>query len=136
MGVLMVGRQFVVVSTTFSNFLLGVAINPEITFVNDGTSLMRDSGGSNVPGANWGNPAPLSGIGSSYWVKCELSSGTAAVTGTVGSWVALSTSPSWRINAPGAGAVSARNLTYQIATDALGASVVGSGTLELECDRS
>jgi hypothetical protein len=77
----------------------------------------------------WYTPTTTS-IGNSYWVRATLNSGT-AVTGTVGSWLALTAARSWTQSASGGNTVTSV-LSIDISSSATGTPVVATGLITLE----
>ena len=131
------GSGVVINSNNYTNELLGVATNPALNFVTDGTTT-KTTGAGTVADSNWATPT-TTGIGSSYWLKLTLGSGSGTATGgsdATGVWLALSSTRNYGILAAPAGQVRNRNLTYQIASDSGGVTIVGSGNISLESDRS
>ena len=98
-----------------------------VQFNSDGTILLTASfAGAATGPANWYAP-PVSGVGSSYWVRWTLTAGT-FTTGTAGVWLSLATGASvGKSLGSGTGAASA-TFTVQIASDAAGATILSTST--------
>lgn len=97
------------------------------TFQPNGTNTITT--GTNATPVNWMSVAPQPGIGSFYWIRVTdtgLASGTAAaLTGAaVSGWVTLASNPAYTIPS----GIGARNFSYQISSDSGGATIVASGT--------
>ncbi len=106
------------------------SLAPTVTFVTDGT-LTRSFGGGVVTAA-WGTPT-VTAIGNNYWVKVTTTSGTISNSG---SWLALTTNRAFAGPTTTAGNDVTAGGDYQISTDFSGATVVGSGTLTFDNDRT
>jgi hypothetical protein len=136
-GILMGGGTFVPAGGAYDNTLVTVAVAPRVTFNDDGTVYRRDSSGASVAYSTWGAPTPFSGAGSLFWINFTLVGGGAgAVTGTTGSWLSLAAGQFIGVVSAAGGAVTVRAFTYEIASDAAGLTVVASGTVDVENDRS
>lgn len=97
-----------------------------LTLGTDGTINNGSNDSSGGP-AYWYTPTTV-GIGSNYWVRMTLNSGDAFTTGTVGSYLQLSSSRAWTLQEAVIG-TKTNSCTIQIATDSGGANVVASGTI-------
>ena len=77
--------------------------------------------------AVWVTPA-IAGVGSSFWAKVTLASGTAPNSGTVGSWISLSTDPEWLWWLASASVVASISavINVEISTSVTGTPVVAS----------
>jgi hypothetical protein len=102
-----------------------------VTFGTDGSISFNGSG----PAAdtNWRRPT-LAGVGSSFWVRATVNSGTLS-SGTSGSWLQLNSARSWTKTSTGAGLLTC-SITLQVASDAGGTNIVSSGTYSLQADSS
>lgn len=105
---------------------IGVNSFASITLGSNG--VVSYSGGNTdntSPGANWFSPTQA-GVGSLYWVRATVTSGTATDTGTFGSWLSLSAGQSWGQNA----AIGSKSTTFtlEFASDAAGANIVKTVT--------
>jgi len=128
--------SFTPVNAAVNSLITGSSYAPQVRFQSDGSTLVRTFSGALAAGASWGTPT-TSGAGAGYWIKVELSAGSASVSGdAISSWLQLNVERVWGIAAAPFGSVSERALTFQIATDAAGATVVASGTIDLSSDRS
>lgn len=93
----------------------------------DGTA-QYDSFGSPV-NFNWHAPT-TTGIGSSYWCRMTVNSGTALTGSATGSILALSSNRNWTLTRSGVG-VNTTNATLEIFSDAAGANLVASRTITM-----
>lgn len=118
-------------STTVTN------VNPQVFFNDDGSCQEKLSDNSLVASPPWADPI-FAGLGSRYWWKgVQISgSGTYNSSTPLNTWVALSTAPHVGMTAAPIGQARSLNFTYQIASDAGGVNVVGSGTIALDSERS
>ena len=126
-------RKFYTSSDTVASFsawhLEGDAVSgtatASITFHSDGTVT-----GFGVPSdvSSSGSTAYLNttgtGLGASYWIRATATSGS-ITSGVVGSWLQLNTDWTWTKSGTLSGSVT---LTFEIATDSLGASIVLTST--------
>ena len=105
----------------------GGAASGVVQFNSDGTILLTASfAGAATGPANW-YAAPVSGVGSSYWVRWTLTGGT-FTTGTAGAWLSLASGASvGKSLGSGTGAASA-TFTVQIASDAAGVTILSTST--------
>ena len=85
---------------------------------------------SSQPGTflNWYLPN-TGGIGSSFWVRATIISGT-FTSGTAGSWLQLNAARTWTRNQLVVGAASVQ-FTLELASDAAGANIVATCTCTL-----
>ena len=83
---------------------------------------------------NWATPT-LIGIGNNYWVRATLLSGTAPSSGSIGVWLALSSTRSWTNAMTGTG-TKISELTFEISSDAGGVVIVSSGTFTITAEAS
>jgi hypothetical protein len=86
-----------------------------ITFSPDGTI---SNGGRWYSNANGGGKA---------WIRATLTAGTNPTSGAMGSWQSLATARSWTNTRTSIGGASS-TITFEIARDAAGASIVSSDT--------
>jgi hypothetical protein len=110
-----------------------IAIDPAdataaLIFNSDGSGEMN---GTVSNPFSWFEPETV-GIGSSYWIRLTVNSGTSP-SGTVGVWLALSSSRSWTLTRTTIG-VSTGNYTLEIASDSGGVSVVASASITMTAD--
>lgn len=137
-GILMAmlgGQGFRVVGGNFGSICAGTTAAPQGRFQSDGSVLLRQSDLSYLT-SQWGDPV-IAGIGASYWIKATLGAGTATVGGdATGTILRLDVERSWSIAAAPLGGSNTRTLSYQIFSDAAGTTVVGSGNLTLQSDRT
>jgi hypothetical protein len=82
-----------------------------------------------LSGTNWYVPTTF-GIGSSYYIRATLSSGSTP-SGSLGTWSALTSDAVWTINASGAGALAECELFIEISSNSGGSPVVASGNVNL-----
>jgi hypothetical protein len=116
-------------NAVFSAYATGTATaTGGIRFNPDGTVSRRSgTSGSYVAAGNWHAPT-TAGIGSTHWVRAVVRSGsTAPMSGTVGSWLQLSTARTWSNTASSPGDDESSDLDYEIATSAGGTPVVATG---------
>jgi len=129
------GGSVVINSNNYSDSYLGVATNPAINLQTNGTTTRGNASAT----TNWATPT-TTGIGANYWLKLVLGAGNGTATGTssaLGVWLSLSaSSQGYGILAAPAGQVRTRALTYQLSSDSGGSVIVGSGSIQLESDRS
>jgi hypothetical protein len=116
---------------TFSGTTAGSTATVGMTFTTAG-DVNRDFGGSTFQ-HRWYNPN-TTGIGSNFWIRVTLSSGTTP-TGSLNSWLQLSTNRSWSVARPTVG-TNTSVLAVSIATDAIGANIVATGSYTLSATRS
>jgi len=79
---------------------------------------------ANYP-SNWATPT-TTGIGSSYWARVTVTSGT-LTSGTTGSWVQLSSNTTWSKNTTGTGGATVL-FTLEIASDSGGSNILVTKT--------
>lgn len=106
-----------------------------LSFNTDGsiTSTGTTTGsGPNLGHSKWFIPLSA-GIGSSYWIRATLSSGNAWTSGTMGSWIQLSSIRTWTTNAAG-GSVKSNVTLFEIASDAGGSNIVATGSITTTAD--
>lgn len=118
-----------------SNF--GSTCSASLTVGSDGSFSVGGTGSivSNTIGSDaWYYPN-LAGVGSSYWVRATLSSGSTPSTGTMGSWQQLSSGRTWS-NSSGGGAFGSRTSTilFEVSTSSGGTPVVCSGTVTITAE--
>lgn len=95
-----------------------------ITVNSDGTvSRVGNESLGTMP--NWFSPT-TTGAGNSYWLRATATSGSPS--GTLNTWIALSTNRSYSVSRATAGTTSA-NLTFEIATDSAGTNIIRTYTL-------
>ena len=117
-------------STTVTN------VNPQVFFNDDGSCQEKLSDNSLAPSPPWADPIQA-GLGSRYWWKGIQTTGNGTYAGsTLGAWLALSGAPHVGMTAAPLGQARNLNFTYQIASDAGGTNIVGSGTIALDSERS
>lgn len=87
-----------------------------------------------VTGDNWYTPNTTS-IGSGYWIRATLSSGSVPSSGTMNTWLQLSSARQWN-NSSGGGAFGSRSSTvlFEISSSSGGSPVVCSGTVSITAD--
>lgn len=110
---------------------------PNVTFLNDGTTTYLSNAGVTTPDTPWGLPT-TPGIGSFYWIRFTNTSGAGVYNGVgVGAtWNSLAAGVSIGINAAGPGLAVSRVCSYDIASDAAGATIVASGSCNFASDRT
>lgn len=109
---------------TDGTFSATATVDAAISFTND------------AAGDLWFAPAEA-GIGTAYWVRATLTSGSAPSSGTTGAWQQLSTARAWAYNSGTGGPSSSRSgtLLLEISSDSGGASIVASGSYYIEASR-
>lgn len=103
---------------------VNVAPAASLTLNTDGT--MSATGNISTVGANWGTPT-TTGIGASYWARMTKNSGANPTTGTLNTWLQLSSQRVWSWQSDPNDA----NVTLEIATDSGGSNVVDSVTFDV-----
>jgi hypothetical protein len=103
-----------------------------LTLGSSGTITYAGSGSGG--GANWFTPTTAS-IGSSYWAKLTVNTGTAPNSGTVGSVVSLSAGQAWTWSRSTNGTTNA-TCTLQIFSDAGGTSLVATDNFSVVVERT
>lgn len=140
--ILAVGFMAILLAGGGAVSLVGAAVGDDI--LQPATASCSFTFGTDGAGTFTGNLSPAStpwftpltaGIGSSYWVKVTLNTGTAPGGDVTGSWLALSSARSWSLTRAINGTVS-NNLTVQIASDAAGANVVATATFTMTATRN
>lgn len=120
---------------THERSILGSSgLTASVSFLTDGNI---DTGGGGtatidtLDADTWYSPATV-GIGSSYWIRATLSSGSTPTSGTLNTWLQLNTARSWSNNS-GAGAVGTRTstLSVQVSSSSTGTPVVCSGSVTI-----
>jgi len=101
-----------------------------IVFYTDGDVKSYRTGNVVQQDTSWYRPDPTPGIGASFWVRATQTSGTVS-SGTVGTWLPLTSSQSWTVIRSTAGSKSC-TLLIEIATDSAGTNVVTSDSLTLQ----
>lgn len=94
-----------------------------LTLSTDGSQ--STAGTDSVAGASWWTAAPQTGIGSSFWAKMTVNSGSALSGAATGSVLALSSSRTWSLSRTGTG-TNTSNVTLEIFSDAGGTQLVAS----------
>lgn len=103
-----------------------------VSFNADGTTTVDvldagDPGSTVTDLADWWTAAPQTGIGSSYWIRATVNSGTGGTfSGTTGSWLQLSANRSWSVSS--STGVGIRTLTLEISSSATGSPVLATYT--------
>lgn len=108
-----------------------------ITFANDGSvnkTVIPFDGGSTVFPTDW-YLAHTGSIGSSYWIRATLSSGTSPTTGSIGTWLSLSSGYAWSLHA-NTGSIKTCTLFIEIASDSGGVNIATNGYVSLDADAS
>lgn len=100
-----------------------------LRFLSNGTTEQADETGQWGPSIAWFLPA-TSGIGSSYWIRFTVVSGTPD-TGTFGTWQALSATRTVAESRT-SGAFEICRIRYEISSNSSGTRVVSSGYIDLE----
>jgi hypothetical protein len=98
-----------------------------LSFNTDGTISV--TGLDSSAGPNWRSPT-LAGIGSSYWYRLTVNSGTSPTGASVGAWIQGSVTRTWTWTRVIPGVTSAA-CTIEVSGDSGGVSVVGSDTFNV-----
>lgn len=116
------------------------ACSVTVTFETDGTVTGSEGGPAGTftngaAGDTWYEPT-LAGIGSSYWIRATLTTGSAPSTGTMNTWQQLTSPLAWSYNSGTGGAVSSRSGTvlFEISKTS-GGAVVCSGSYVFYAER-
>jgi hypothetical protein len=97
-----------------------------LEFDTDGDGSMQ----GNVTNAfEWFSPV-TPGIGTGYWIRLTVNSGTSPSGSAVGSWLQLSSARSWSLTRTTIGTFTG-NYTLEIATDSGGTNIVASQTINM-----
>jgi hypothetical protein len=105
-----------------------------VDFNSDGTGTSTAA----ISGTNswsWYSPTTTN-IGSSFWIRATLVSGTTPTSGTMNTWISLSTGPNWSNTLSGTG-FRVSEIQFDIATDSAGTNIVAtdaSVTITAEVD--
>lgn len=100
-----------------------------LRFQTDG-EVWADTSGSYTFRHRWYTPT-TAGIGNSYWVRATVTSGVTPTTGTVGSWLALSSNQTWTVTQPGEDGITASVLSISIASDSGGSNILATASYTL-----
>lgn len=110
--------------------------NAIIGFQTDGT-LTSNATPSASPaisvGSTWRNGAPITGIGSLYWVRATLLSGTNPTTGTMGVWTQLSVAQSYANTRASVGTTTS-TILFEFSLNSAGTAIIGSATVILRAE--
>jgi hypothetical protein len=109
----------------------GSGVTASARFNTDGSITYVQSGGAASGPANWFSP-PGGTPGNSYWVRFNVTSGALTQNDAPG-FTALTTNRIMRLTVAGLGVGSA-NGTIQVAADAGGVTILGSGTFSISCN--
>lgn len=110
------------------------AATATVSFYADGylSGSINGTGSNGASGDNWFMPNET-GIGSSYWIRATLSSGSTPNNGNpgIGTWLQLNTTRTWGYSS-GGGTIGTRTgtLLFQIASDSGGTNIVASGSFD------
>lgn len=96
----------------------GWDFNSDGTVDNEATAGISQFNG----GVEWIDLSPTG----SYWIRATLNAGNAPDSGTLGTWLALTISRSWRWTITGTGTTSG-SVKIEIATDSGGSTIVATG---------
>lgn len=119
------------------------AVSVNILFNNTGACVVTFGGNSSgtvdtVDTSNmWARPAHA-WFGLNHWIRATLTSGTAPSTGTMNTWLALSTNRNWtvaRTQGEGVG-TDTSTILFEISTSSSGSPVVASGTITITGNRT
>lgn len=100
-----------------------------IRFESDGDISVRTTTTSYNARSTWYSPQ-AAGVGSGYWVKAELISGTAPGVGGLDVWQHLDADKTWELTRSGTGE-EACTLLISVADSSAGTNIIGSGTFYL-----
>ncbi len=109
--------------------------NPSASIALETDGTLTPTGNGTVTGPNWFLPT-TGGIGTSYWVRLTLDSGTSPTSGdVVGSWLQITASRNWAWARTTVG-ITAAVCTLEISSDSGGATVVASCTFNVTVEKS
>ena len=111
----------------FGDSTPGVSSYAQLTFQSNGVVVSGTSVNNlSTPGsANWSAPTTTA-IGAGFWIRATVTVGT-ITTGTTGAWLSLAGNQTWTKGPATTGNASA-TLTFEIASDAGGATIVLTST--------
>lgn len=100
-----------------------------IVFVTSGTLSYI---GSNPPAAaDWHAPAPVTGVGSNFWVRATGSAAGGTLSGALNTWLQLNTNRTWSVSTNIPGEAAFASLDFEIGTSSAGANAVAVGSVAL-----
>lgn len=109
--------------------------NATLNFNSDGTVSSSHNGSGLDVSHNW-HLNPAGGVGTNFWVRATVSAGTTPTSGTVDSWLQLSSNRSWaNADAVANGLSVTSTLTIEIATDSGGSNIVTSGSYTVVAEK-
>jgi hypothetical protein len=100
-------------------------------FNTDGSITCTHTGGAVSAPANWFIP-PGGTPGNSYWIRCNVTSGTLTVNQAT-TFQPLTSNRQFSATAAGLGTAGGTG-TFQIATDAGGVNIISTGTWSITCN--
>ena len=84
---------------------------------------------------NWWTAAPVTGIGSSYWIRVTATGSGGSFSGSLGTWISLGTNQTWQLTNATSNSIRTRTLTISIASDSAGSNILATYTnCTLVCD--
>lgn len=104
------------------SYASGLDAVSSITFNTNGTISVAGNQ-SLAEGLKWVNN-PTTGIGNSYWIRATTVSGSG--TGTMGTWLALSTARTWSEITPAGGGINNWFIKFEFSTDSGGTNIVAT----------
>ena len=113
-----------------TKFLSGTAM-ATFGLGSDGVAYEVENGTTTNGTNQWWTKGSVSGLGASYECRATLNSGSALSSGTVGSWLALSSTRSWTQSRSSSTGVTTSNLTIEI-RDVATSTVLASVTVVLQ----
>jgi hypothetical protein len=116
--------------TDVSAATAGGTSSASLTFNPNGTITTTTSvlDASSLQPTAWYTPTTTS-IGNSYWVRGTTQSGVS--TGTMGTWLALTSARTWSLSV-GSGGASTSVVLFEISSSATGTPVVASGNIIID----
>jgi hypothetical protein len=96
----------------------------------DGACSASGNHNAGNPPPNWYFPGST-GIGSLYWVRATVTSGSTSGGSSTGVWISCNSSPGWSRNATSV-SVQTVNLTLDFASDSGGTNIVGTATVRIQ----
>ena len=106
-------------------------VSSSVNFILDGTCISSGGGSGGDFAVNWYLPTTAN-IGNSYWVRATLLSGNAWSIGTMGSWIAITSTRTWTLTA--GIQLRSNDTKFEIAADAAGLNIVYTGHITATAD--
>lgn len=106
-----------------------------IKFKDEGSVWLKDDSSAHTDESDDWYAPNASGVGSSYWVRVMLNSGASLTSGTLNTWLALSGEPEFLLSR-GTTGLGQSYLGISISSSSTGIPIVGTGTYQLQVERS